>query len=260
MRSTPIWGFVLRTRDRATWPFDANQLYYLIEQGWIKDPILSSDSYQITLKESEIDDRNKQNTLVRVISISQIVWFLISCIARACQGLAVTTIGFVATTVAVTIFWFQKPADIRTQQIIELEVSVPDILVKAGLSNTYYSYVTPLDFLDQEKTYFGVAWNCCLNILYAILTLRKMPPRPINRRPDDNFPPVSHAGLLIVAIPGLLSWGANLAAWNFDFPTTFEKDMWRVCSIVLCTTVALGFIYQEIIFVFFPEWRKQACD
>jgi hypothetical protein len=133
-------GFVIRTSDGVSWPLDGNQLYYLIEQGWIKEPILSS---QILLKKSDIDDRNKQNTLVRVFSTAQILWFLVSCIARACQHLTITTIelttiGFIATTIGTTIFWFHKPADVETRQIIEIDASVSELHTSAGLDSAYY--------------------------------------------------------------------------------------------------------------------------
>jgi len=221
-------------------------------------------STQVLLKKSDID-RNKQNTLVRVFSIAQILWFPISCIARACQRLPITTlelttIGFIATTIGITIVWFHKPADVKTQYIIELNASVSELHAKAGLDNTYYWYETPLDFLNSERTYYGVAWHYCLNILFRMFRVRKSSQRPITRRSDDNFPAVSGIGLLMVVIPGLFSWGANLAAWNLDFPTSLEKHMWRACSLILIATASIGAFYHEIIAIFFPNWKKKACD
>lgn len=110
-------GIFVRTSNRVSWPLDASQLYCLIQQRWIKEPTLST---QILLTKSDIDDRNKQNTLVRVFSIAQIFWFLVSSIARVCQRLPVTTlelttIDLIATTVGTTIAWFRKPANVQTQ-------------------------------------------------------------------------------------------------------------------------------------------------
>jgi hypothetical protein len=115
-------GFVVRTSDGVSWPLDANQLYYLIQQGWIKEPVLSS---QILIKKNDIDDRNKQSTLVRVFSIAQILWFLVNCIARACQRLPVTTlelttIGFITTTVGITIVWFHNLPTSRHSKLSSL--------------------------------------------------------------------------------------------------------------------------------------------
>jgi hypothetical protein len=255
-------GFVVRTSDGVSWPLDANQLFHLIQQGTIQEAVLSS---QILLKKSDITDRDKQSKLVRCFSVAQILWFLVSCLGRVCQRLPVTTlelttIGFISTTIVVSIAWFHKPTDVKTQQVIELHASVLELHTNAGLSNAYCWYDTPLDFLDPEKSYAQVAWTYALNILLKIFMIKRTSERPITRRPDDNFPNVSRLGFWMIGIPGFFSWGANLAAWNFVFPTSVEKHMWRTCSIILCTTICMGAIYQEIIHQFFPDWRKKACD
>ncbi|KAF8865198.1 hypothetical protein BDZ45DRAFT_668641 [Acephala macrosclerotiorum] len=252
-------GFVVRTSDGVTWPLDANQLHYLIAQGWIKKPVLTTN---IILKKSDIDDRNKQNALVRAFSIAQILWFLVSCIARACQRLAVTTlelttIGFIATTICVSMFWFHKPADVETQQTIEIEASVLEL--HAGLDPTYFWYDTPLDFLSPERTYFGVAWYYWMNLLSAIQILPTKRSRPIMKRPDDAFLPVSRYGMIAIVAAGSFSWGANFLAWNFDFPSSIERHIWRASSTILLATLWVGLIYQEILLIFFPDMRKNAC-
>ncbi|TVY50857.1 hypothetical protein LCER1_G008151 [Lachnellula cervina] len=255
-------GFVARTRDGVTWPLDANQLCYLIDEEWIKEPMVSS---QIALDKTDIDDRNKQNTLVRVFTIAQISWFLVNCIARGFQRLPVTTlelttVGFIATTIGVSIFWSDKPADIETQIMIDIDATIPDIYARAGQDDTHYWYDTPLDFLSPEKTYYEVAWRYCLNILSAMLMLHGDQQRPIRRRRDDNYPAVSHAGMVIVGLAGLFSWGSNLVAWNFEFPTILERQTWRACSLILVAAIGVGTLYHEILLVFFPEAKKKACN
>jgi hypothetical protein len=46
-------GFVLETRDGVSWSLDANQLRYLIVEGWIKDPMIAG---QIILDKDFIND------------------------------------------------------------------------------------------------------------------------------------------------------------------------------------------------------------
>jgi hypothetical protein len=65
-----IGGFVVRTTDGVSWPLDAHQLLYLVDERWIKGPAIST---QVVLRKTDIDDRNEQNTLVRVFTIMQIV-------------------------------------------------------------------------------------------------------------------------------------------------------------------------------------------
>lgn len=250
-------GFMVRTRDGVTWPLNANQLHYLVVEGWIPQPTLSN---RILLPKKDIDDRNKQNTLLRVFSVAQIVWFSIGCIARACQRLAITTlelvtIGFIATTICVSIFWLHKPADIETQQIIELEATISEIYIRGGVDETFEWYETPLDFLNSQRAYFAVAYTYWRNVI-----LPKSEPKPIQKRPDDAFLPVSHRGMLVIVAAGLFSWGGNFLAWNFHFPTTIELQLWRASSIVLIGAPFVGAVYQEILLYFFPDMRKKACE
>jgi hypothetical protein len=255
-------GFLVKTGDGVSWPLDANQLFYLIEDGWIDETRISS---QVILDESEIDDRNKQNALVRVFTIAQILWFLISCIARGCQRLAMTTlelttVGFIVTTIGVSIFWFDKPADIETQKMIEIDATIPEIHARAGRDHTYQWYDTPLDFLNPERTYPEVAWRYCLSILSRMLMMHGDIPRPIKGRRDDNFPAWSHSSTVIIVLCGAFSWGSNFAAWNFEFPTTVEKQTWRACSLILIAAIVVGEVYHEILLQFFPDMKKKACN
>lgn len=99
-------GFTVRTSDGVSWPLNAKQLYYMIQRGFVTEPIVRDKKFLIP--DSDIDDRNKQSVLVRAITVGQILWFVVSCIGRACQRLAITTlelttIGFAVTTIGVSI-------------------------------------------------------------------------------------------------------------------------------------------------------------
>lgn len=152
-------GFTVRTSDGVSWPLNAQQLYYLIQRGFITEHVVHD---RIFIPKTDIDDKNKQNALVRTITMGQILWFLASCIGRASQRLTITTlelttIGFAVTTIGVSIFWFHKPADISSPQSLVIEAAVADIHANAGLDDSYIWHDTPLDFLDPEKTYLESA-------------------------------------------------------------------------------------------------------
>ncbi|PQE28288.1 Major facilitator superfamily general substrate transporter protein [Rutstroemia sp. NJR-2017a WRK4] len=252
-------GFILRTKDGVTWPLDANEILYLIDEEWIQEPVISK---QLVIDKSEIDDRNKKNALVRVYAIVQILWFLINCTVREVQRLAITTlelttIGFIITTIGVSLLWLNKPTDIETRRVIELDVTMAEIYARAGLSDWYD---TPLDFLKLERTYTEVAWRYCLDILSAVFLIRDNPARPIRYRRDDNFPPTSYIGMGIVVVSGFLSWGTNLLAWNFDFPSPSERQAWRASSCILIAVILIGGIYHEILLNVFPDVKKNACE
>ncbi|KAM0148023.1 hypothetical protein ACHAQE_007148 [Botrytis cinerea] len=254
-------GFVIQTGDGVTWPLDANEILYLIDKEWIKEPVFSA---QFVLDKNEIDDKNKQGILLRVSAIVQVLWFLVNCIARKLQHLAITTlelttIGFIVTTIGVFIFWFDKPADIETRRIIKVDFTISEIHAGAGQRNVNW-YDTPLDFLKDERSYYEVAWRYCLNILSAMFMMNKDQAGPIKWRRDDTFPNISLTGIAIIAIFGVLSWGTNFIAWNSVFPTIFEKQAWRVCSSVMSVAVIVGEVYHQILLTCFPDMKMRACD
>jgi len=253
-------GFILTTNDGLSWPLDAKQLHYLIIEGWIKEPMISS---QIMLDKNVIDDKNKTDTVLRIITLAQTLWFVINCIGRRCQDLTtttleITTLGIIVTSIAVLFFWAHKPAGIKIPCVLNIEASINDIRRKAGFVAPWYQ--TPLDFPDREESYCFVCWDYHLNILRHLRLLPNRKPQIIDRRRDDNFPSVSALGNVFSAIIGSMSFGINLMAWNFWFPSTIERKMWRASAITLWTCLTLGWIYQWILTTWFPKLKEHACS
>ena len=68
-------------------------------------------------------DRSKGDALSKGIAILQTGWFILQCIARKIQGLAVTelevvTLAFAALNFAVYVFWWNKPLDVGVPFIV----------------------------------------------------------------------------------------------------------------------------------------------
>ncbi|KAK7030836.1 hypothetical protein VNI00_013944 [Paramarasmius palmivorus] len=81
-------------------------LEYLVEIG------------QITISESEINDRSRGDFVTKSIAVVQTTWFVAQVIARAIQGLAITeleiiTVGFTILTLGTCIAWWSKPLRVR---------------------------------------------------------------------------------------------------------------------------------------------------
>ena len=81
---------------------------------------------------------------------------MLNLLIRAIQGLEITalelsTAAFVIMSIATTIFWFRKPADVERCDFIEAKVSLATILAKENvLDNAAYTY-TPIDFIGREE-------------------------------------------------------------------------------------------------------------
>jgi hypothetical protein len=66
-------------------------------------------------------------------------------------------------------------------------------------------------------------------------------------------------GNLLSAFVGGISFGINLIAWNFWFPSTFERNMWRASAITSLACALYAWIYQFILITFFPKLKERAC-
>lgn len=85
-------------------------------QHFINDP---SFDFPIMM-EDDINDRTRGDILSKSIAVLQATWFVVQCIARGIQQLALTeleltTLGFCSVSLVTYIFWWYKPLDAKTQ-------------------------------------------------------------------------------------------------------------------------------------------------
>jgi len=182
---------------------------------------------------SELNDKNKSDSLVRFIAIIQILWIVIQIIVRASRHLAISQleIAVVAFSIcAITIYClnWEKPKGVQ----------VPYTLLQ-------YSEDIPQLVLERV----GVERKSSEPILHGILESTSFVLTLGNRGFPDNIPgaPIRNhftagkqsaesntgqtAGLLI---GGMMFGALHVAAWDFVFPTFVERKMWWAAS-VICT-------------------------
>ncbi|EPE02473.1 tannase subunit [Ophiostoma piceae UAMH 11346] len=182
-------GFILHSPDFVPFPLTVDQVYYLVLHGFI-------DFQCVLIANSEIEDKNKFDTLTRILTTMQLLWFVINVIARACLGMAITTleistIAFIFCTIFTCFFWRLKPQDVSAPIVLELKVPLASVLVSAGdAASRPYSY-TPLDFANDDPHWFQLVWRYCFNIPRAFGYNFHPVKRPIDKVWDDQF---SHLG------------------------------------------------------------------
>ena len=254
-------GYLLKTKDHKPYPLNAKQLHYLITEGYISEDMVKK---HVMLEKEVIDDKNKTDTLVRWITIFQVLWFFVTFVARACQHLAITTlelttVGFITTAVAVSIFWAHKPADVSTACLLEIDASSEEIRARAGVSPAESWYRTPLDFILPAESYFSVYWTYNVNILQKLHLARRQKSRPVDSTPSDNFPATSFRSDVVALIISYVFFAINISGWNFWFPSTAERNLWRISSILLAGTMFIGFLTQTYLRYGVPwmeNWSK----
>lgn len=243
-------GFMLESPDFPRFPIDGQQLGYLVEKKYIPFPEVA---------EKVIWDKNKADGFARMITIIQIGWFCIQCIGRAIQHrelstLELTTLNFIFCTLCTFFFWNHKPLDVETHIVLRTETTIAEILVKAGdMACKPYSR-TPLDFIKQPRSktsLLSLFWLGLSNFLKFDVESKS---RPIKAFGESKTTPPRGFGPMDVCLGlafAFACFGLNLVAWNFTFPTTIEKILWRSASLMLIGILVLYFICNWL-FLMYP--------
>ena len=139
---------------------------------------------------------------MRFVTIFQILWFSLNCLGRALQNLSVTTLelttlGFILCTLGTSYFWIDKPMDVLRPIILRPNISIATILVNAGESAREPYKTTPLDnFVGHDRWSWCLYWGYWMNILGKLGIRFSARKRPVDKVPDDNFPPPSRGAML----------------------------------------------------------------
>jgi hypothetical protein len=245
-------GFALHPPDFAPFVLDAKQVHFLVTEGYISYSAVSVDM-------AVIEDKNKSDTVVRFITVCQIVWFTLNCLGRLIQHLTlttleVTTLGFIACTLGTYLAWAHKPMDVTHQIILVPNTTMADILIKAGEKARVPYKFTPLDFVSHNNwswdlTYWNLSswnlyWTYWMNILRKLGIVFVSKRRPIRHIQDDNFPPLSRSTMAILFLIQTIYAGIHIAAWNFHFPTPTESLLWHISTLYIMGSVIFGWVFD----------------
>ena len=235
-------GFVLHpqlssTEDWPPFPLDANQIHYLVTNDYI--------TYSAVDIELEvIKDKNKVDLLLRILTVCQILWYLIGLLARIVQHLAITilelsTIGFIFCTLGTYYFWFNKPMDVGKPFTLEANATLREILIDAGDLVQRPFLETPLDFVGRDDWPFSWCWKYCWRIV-GKLGIEPAPRRwPIDKIPDDYFAPQPFYPMCLLFIVHTGYAAVHIAGWDFRFPSQVETIIWRVTTISVMASLLI---------------------
>ena len=240
-------GIILQAPDFPPFPIDCQQLIYLVRKGYL--------DYPKEIDAQTIWDKNKADGFARAVTIVQITWFAVQCIARGAQQLTLTTlelstIAFILCTLHTFYFWHHKPLDAEVPIVLKTPTRIADILVRAGTDAQKPYSLTPLDFVNAKpgkKDFMGLWWAMWwsgnIYVFGGILLHTHPKPPPIAAFPNTRAtPPRDTASWVFVwALSTLaLYFGIHIAAWNFHFPTPVERLLWRGAA---CVTPGLIVFY-----------------
>ncbi|KAF8850453.1 hypothetical protein BDZ45DRAFT_708349 [Acephala macrosclerotiorum] len=173
--------------------------------------------------QEELQDRSKEDGLVKAIAIAQLTWSIVQIITRAVKRITISqlelaTIAFAACAVIIYLLGWTKPKKSATIQ--QYQKGVKDDITRS-------EYLSIVKFI----------WNPRRPIRTPTTPLR-------SRFRNDEAPGViektgkEEIGIkigIMASIVGsagaILFGGIHVAAWNFAFPTHLELVLWRYTSI-----------------------------
>jgi len=107
-------GFPLHDRIAYLYEFPGTLSFYRFRELVDKESIISFP----TITAGEIKDRSKGDFLSKAIAIFHTTWFIVQCVARGVQGLAITELELVTLALAslngiTYFFWWDKPLGVQ---------------------------------------------------------------------------------------------------------------------------------------------------
>ncbi|KAJ8057983.1 hypothetical protein OCU04_013156 [Sclerotinia nivalis] len=230
-------GFLLHTPDFKTIPIDAKQLLYLINRKYVEYPKISLE---------EIENKNKAEDLLRLISIGQIVWFTATMIARGAQGLAITGLSsqhlrsFSVALAQHIVGGTKEP--IATAITLETGSTMVSILKDAENAPKEMYEQSPLDFVTQEEWHWSRYWKHWINILRNMRIVFAPQKLPFDRLENADWRELKRGGQIVFFLITIAYSALFITAWNSHFPTDSKRVVWRIASLSMTATIPLYFI------------------
>lgn len=162
----------------------------------------------------QIKDMSSADMFVKAAAVAQVTWMVIQAAARRAEALPVTQLeieacAFAVQTLITYIIWWDRPQSIKW--CVELELLAPKnadellplVLPYSNMMSFFRDYLIIDDRIDKP--------------------LRNSSALEIS---GDGW------AFLGVLIGSLVIGGIQCVAWNYEFPTIYEKYLWRYSSII----------------------------
>lgn len=170
--------------------------YYVLDPGDIGTCLHNG---QINITEAHIRDKSKGDILTKGFIVLQTTWFILQLIARAIERLPITeleiaTLAFAILNGATYALWWNKPLDVQRPIVLAHHTLTTNSKHRRGHGRLQVSSVP---FLHSGVHNKGT----------------------------------STSGYILTTV-GVLFGGIHCIAWIFHFPTTLERLLWQITSII----------------------------
>ncbi|KIM75922.1 hypothetical protein PILCRDRAFT_41284, partial [Piloderma croceum F 1598] len=199
----------------------------------------------IIVNKEEIKDKSKGDVLSKALVIVQTGWFVLQCIGRGVEHLAITeievvTLAFAVLNMGTYWFWWDKPLNVQCPYPVRRK-QISDALggqgaESGGRGETGWQAVinctSRLRHTLKEKVEKHGTWGTMWRGLLHVVFMPKYPPfysgdSKLMKPVDDR-----KAGLVTATI-AVIFGGIHCIAWSSQFPSPEEKILWRTAALFL---------------------------
>lgn len=124
--------------------------------------------------------------------------------------------------------------------------------MKAGEGTKYPYKFTPLEFVSQEDWSWTLYWTYWMNILRKLNITFAMKKRPIDKIPDDYFPPLPPQSMVVLFLFQTGYAAVHLSGWNFHFPTVIERLLWHIATIIMMSSIVMYWVVDIYVWRLHP--------
>ncbi|KAJ5794349.1 hypothetical protein N7457_000948 [Penicillium paradoxum] len=229
-------GMLLQPVDSTPFLVNSRQLVYLVEKQYLECPPIT---------QSEIWDKSKTDTLARLLSLGQSIWLMIQLFGRLILKLPITTLELSAGAIVICTFgtficWMHKPSDVHTGIVLSMDVSIAEILLKAGDAAAAPYRHTPLDFVAKQS------FTCGYEVMGFFGLRFDDRERPLRRFPNDRFPDIGTFEKFTLFCLTSAFASFHLIGWYFAFPSRVEQILWRISSSIVTGATVLYWVLETI--------------
>ncbi|KAF5618415.1 hypothetical protein F25303_13030 [Fusarium sp. NRRL 25303] len=232
------------TVDGPLTAYMAGSLSFLNKQPDFMTADIQPDMFRTP--ESEIKDLSKADVITKAFAIIQCTWLIVQSICRVAQGytislLELATLAFIFCAFIMHIFWWNKPFDVESRRIVT--AVGPDIKLPAKFSTLSMDDLTVSNkellrvrVRDASSEIIDDMADPLIAILFDTASATS----------GEYFP------ALLLYITSTAFIAIHLSAWNWEFPSTVVRSLWRWFNVGTLAT-SLTPLLLSVLITFQPQ-------
>ena len=211
---------------KGSWTLSSIQLLYACQNGIIPGPP--------ELSKADLEDRSKGDIFVKGAAILQLTWLVIQMISRASEGLAISlleimTLAYAVCSIVTYSLLWHKPQDVMTPTYIDATKILTREQIIGLSARSPVSTLFVKEFWLHGVAIRGMAEN--------IFPWTRGIPISLPWKKDVFYLNPIFIG---IGFGGTLFGTIHFVAWNFEFPTPIERNLWRSSCCVLISIPLLS--------------------